>query len=271
MMSQSEVEEKFAHLKKEDFPDHIAIIPNGHRTWARKVGKTPTEAHRVGMEILIDLSRFMRELGVHTVTVWAMSTENFKRRSQEEIKGLMGLLKLALNKWAQEFYEEGARIVHLGRKDHLPEDLRQLLSSWEEKSRQNTKHCANISFDYGGHDELLRAMEKAFQDIMAGTIKLADLWQEVGSYHGKYPYLKFKDYLDTGDQPHPYPDLIIRTSGECRLSGFMPWQSVYSEICSVPELMPEFTRATLKRALVDYASRKRTFGGNSNGNSAVSG
>lgn len=262
-MITAEVEDKFKQLAKEDLPDHIAIIPNGHRTWAKKNGKTATQAHQVGMEILIDLSRFLRELGVHTVTVWVMSTENFKKRSEEEVKGLMGLLKLALNKWAQEFCDEGARIIHLGRKDHLPVDLRELLSNWEEKSRQNIKHCANIAFDYGGHDELLRAFEKVSKEIAAGRLALADLWQEVGSYHGKYPYLKFKDYLDTLDQPHPYPDLIIRTSGELRLSGFMPWQSVYSEILSVPELMPEFSRDTLKRALVDYASRKRTFGGNS--------
>ena len=264
-MSEEEIEVKFSLLKSEDLPNHIAIIPNGHRTWARKHGKTATEAHTVGMEILIDLSRFLRELGIHTVSVWAMSTENFKKRSEAEVKGLMGLLKLALNKWALEFYDEGARIVHLGRKDHMPKELSELLSNWEEKSHSNNKFCANIAFDYGGHDELLRAMRKAFEEIQKGKIVFEDLLKEVGLYHGKYPYLKFKDYLDTRDQLYPYPDLIVRTSGELRLSGFMPWQSVYSEICSVPELMPEFTRATLKRALVDYASRKRTFGGNSNG------
>ena len=256
------IDEQFAALTPDVLPNHVAIIPNGHRTWAKKHGKKATEAHRVGMEILVELSRFFREIGVHTLTVWGMSTENFTSRPEQEVKGLMKLMKHALNTWAQELADEGARIVHLGRKDRLPEDIRILLTQWEEKTAHLTAHCANIAFDYGGHDEILRAMKAAFADIEAGNISFDDLYNEVGSYHGKYPYFAFKDYLDTADQPYPFPDLIIRSSGEQRLSGFMPWQSVYSEFYAAPEHVPEFTEETVKKALLDYANRKRTFGGN---------
>lgn len=262
-MTDSSIDAAFSALSPEQYPQHIAIIPNGHRTWAKKHGKSSTDAHRIGMELLIEFSRFLREIGVHTVTVWAMSTENYKKRAKEEVEGLMDLLVYALNHWAGEFYEEGARIVHLGRKDHLPEQLRTMLSQWEEKSKENTKHCANIAFDYGGHDEILRAIERVVADVQSGALaSVQDLWKEDGSYHDKYPYYAFKNYLDTADQPYPFPDLIIRSSGELRLSGFMPWQSVYSEFYSTPLLMPEFTLSTLKAAIVDYAHRKRTFGGN---------
>ncbi len=257
-----------AKLPKEALPNHIAIIPNGHRTWARNNNKKTTEAHKIGMEIIIELSRYLRTLGIHTVSVWAMSTENYLRRDKEEVKGLIDLLMYAFNKWAQEFYDAGARIIHLGRKDRIPAELLKLIKEWEEKSCRQEKYCANIAFDYGGHDELLRAMAKAWADVSAGKITLAALSEEVGLYHGKYPYLRFKEYLDTRDQKYPYPDLIIRSSGELRLSGFMPWQSVYSEFYATPELMPDFTEDTMNKALLDYAGRKRTFGGDSTATSS---
>lgn len=266
-MTTKDIDEKFNSLIPTDFPNHLAIIPNGHRTWAIKHGKKPTEAHEVGMNRLVEFSKFLRGVGIHTLSVWAMSTENYKKRSETEVNGLMKLLVFALNKWAQELYDEGARIIHLGRKDRLPKELSKLLSSWEEKSKVNTSYCANIAFDYGGHDELLRAMKKAFEDIEEGKIKFDDLCSEVGSHHGKYPYYGFKDYLDTKDQPYPYPDLVVRTSGELRLSGFLPWQSVYSEMYTTPKLMPEMALEDLKLALIDYAGRKRTFGGDNNGGS----
>lgn len=260
-MPENKFRTEFESISPEHYPKHIAIIPNGHRTWAKMHGKTPTEAHRIGMEKLVDLSRYIKTLGIHTVSVWAMSTENYKKRAEEEVTGLMSLLKYAFTRWAQELFEDGTRIIHLGRKDRLPNDLVKIITDWELKSLNNTEFCANLCFDYGGQDEILRAMGKAFADIEAGKITLEDLSDEEGLYEGKYPYYRFKDYLDTGDQPHPYPDLIIRTNSELRLSGFMPWQSVYSEIYATPELMPDCTNETLQKALVDYSKRKRTFGG----------
>ncbi len=243
-------------------PNHICIIPNGNRTWAREHGLPETEGHNVGVEVLAKLTRYMRKRGVHTASVWASSTENLKNRAPTEIKNLARLLKYSIEKWASEAHEEGARLIYLGRKEGIPQNIIKIVTEWEEKTKNNTAHTLNLAFNYGGHDELLRAMQKAFADIAAGKITFNDLYKTDGMYHGKYPYLYFKNYLDTQDQPHPYPDLIIRSSGEQRLSGWMPWQSVYAEFCSINKYFPDFTEDTIDFAIAEYQKRRRTFGGN---------
>ncbi len=255
------IDEQFNSIPKEELPKHIALIPNGNRTWAKLNGKTAIEGHNIGVEVLIKFSRIIRKWGIHTVTVWGSSTENLVRRDPKEVANLFRLLNYVLETTAEEADEEGVRLIHLGNKKRLPKDLVKKIEHWEEKTRGNKNHVANIAFAYGGHDELFRGMKKAFEDVQAGKIKFEDLMEVTGTYHNKYPYHLFKDYLDTKDQLHPYPDLIIRTAGENRLSGFMPWQGVYSEYCSTTKLMPEMTEEEFKKAIIAYTNRDRSFGG----------
>lgn len=256
------IDEQFNSIPKEELPNHIAIIPNGNRTWAKINGLTAAEGHNLGVEVLIKLSRIIRKWGVHTATVWGSSTENLVRRDPKEIANLFKLLKYVLDTTGEEADEDGVRLIHLGNKEKLPKELVKKIKYWEERTKDNTNHVANIAFAYGGHDELFRGMRKAFNDIQDGKITFDDLMKETGTYSEKYPYHLFKDYLDTKDQPHPYPDLIVRTAGEHRLSGFMPWQSVYAEYYSSNLLMPEMTEEEFKKAIISYVNRDRSFGGN---------
>lgn len=251
-------------IPREKLPNHVAIIPNGNRTWALQRGLPASEGHNKGVEVLAEMARVLRDLGVHTASVWGMSPENVKSRPKKEILNLVRLLGTVFEKWASEANDAGARIIHLGRKDRLPAKVLEKIAFWEDKTRANLKHTLNIAFDYGGHDELFRAMKKAFADVQSGKISFEDLMKEDGLYNGKYPYHYFKNYLDTADQPYPYPDLIIRTAGEVRLSGWMPWQSVYSELYADPTLTPDYTVDNLMTALKYYTSAERKFGAPSN-------
>jgi undecaprenyl diphosphate synthase len=255
------VREAFKSIPQEKFPNHIAIIPNGNRTWARQKGLPITEGHNAGVEVLIKFARIIRKWGIHTGTVWASSTDNLTKRDPKEIANLLRLLKYVLETTAEEAHEDGAKLIHLGDKNLLPKEIVKSIVAWEEKTKNNEKHVANVAFAYGGHDEILRAMEKAFNDIQDGKIVFGDLRKEEGMYCGKYPYFAFKKYLDTADQPYPYPDLIIRTAGEKRLSGFLTWQSVYSEYHFCEKLLPDMQEEDFMEAIISYAKIDRSFGG----------
>ncbi|HXK52991.1 di-trans,poly-cis-decaprenylcistransferase [Candidatus Nomurabacteria bacterium] len=254
---------QYRDIPVEKMPNHIAILPNGNRTWARQRGLSPMEGHNKGVEVIASLARELRVIGVHTASVWGLSTENFANRDKNEVENLIRLLSYSLDKWGNEAHKDGARLIHLGRRDRLPKKVIDLIDKWQEKTLNNTKHTLNIAFDYGGHDELLRAMKKAFDDVTEGKISFSDLEKTDGMYHDKYPYRFFKRYLDTGDQPYPYPDLIIRGAGELRLSGWMPWQSVYSELYTENVLLPDFDEELIYRALKAYSTRDRKYGGSS--------
>jgi len=228
-------------------PDHLAVIPDGNRRWARSRGLAPTEGHKKGAEVMLNLFRMAREWGIHTVTFWGLSTENWIERSEQEVKLLMKIIARFLDKSLAEAKEEGVRVIHLGRKDRLPKILLDKIKKVEEETKNNTKFVFNIALDYGGQDEIVRAVQKM---IAAGVqekdvnIKLID------------------SYLDTHDQPYPYPDLIIRTSGEQRTSGILLWQSHYAETYWEPSHLPDFNAEKLKDAVLDYSRRRRRFGGN---------
>ena len=242
-------------------PNHTAIIPDGNRRWARERGLPAFEGHRRGAETATKIARAARDFGIHTLTIWGFSTENWSR-SQTEINYLMKIFEDLVDKNLKEAQEKGVKIIHLGRKERLPRSLAQLLAQAEKSTRNNSKYVFNIAIDYGGQDELLRAFEKALKEIETGKITLEKLRKEVGKYQNKYPYYYFKHYLDTGDQPYPYPDLIIRTSGEQRLSGFLLFQAAYSELYFEPCHFPDFTPEKLKEAILEYSKRNRRFGGN---------
>ncbi len=248
-------------MVNQELPKHVAIIPDGNRRWAKERGLPPLIGHKMGMEAAGKLLKSAKELKIHTLTLWAFSTENW-RRSQTEVSYLMQIFTQAVDKYLPEIKKAQARLIHLGRKDRIPAVLANKISKLEAETKNNHKHILNLAIDYGGHDEILRAVERAFVDLQKKKITIKKLAKQTGLYQQKYPYFFFNKYFDTGDQPYPYPDLIIRTSGEQRLSGFLPWQAVYSELYFEPSHFPDFTPEKFRQAIAEYQRRKRRFGGN---------
>ena len=177
-------------------PNHIAVIPDGNRRWARSRDLKPTIGHQMGAERVTELIRAAREWGIHTLTFWGLSTENWLERSGDEVKLLIKIICKLLVKNVEEAKREGSRIIHLGRKDRLPKVLLEKLRKAEEETRNNGNYVFNIALDYGGQDELIRAIKKIAKD----KINPDRIDKEL-----------IDRYLDTRDQPYPYPDLIIRT------------------------------------------------------------
>ncbi len=228
-------------------PDHIALVLDGNRRWARSRGLSPSEGHRAGYKAVEKVSRAARDLGIHTFTAWALSTENWQGRPENESKVIFYLAKKALNMIGRDAKAEGTRFVHLGRKDRLPKDLIKEIAKLEEKTKNYTKHIFNLALDYGGQDEIVRATQKIVKDRVSSE----DIDTKL-----------FESYLDTHDQPYPYVDLFIRTSGEQRTSGLLPWQMAYAEYYFEQDHLPDFTPEKLKEAVLDYSRRRRRFGGN---------
>lgn len=227
-------------------PDHIALILDGNRRWARARGLEPWEGHRVGYMAVKKLARASRDLGVHTFTIWAFSTENWQR-PEKEIKKIFELLKKGLEEFRKEAHKDKVRLIHLGRKDRFPSDIAGQLSRLEEETRLYDKNILNLALDYGGREEIVRAVRK----IVADRISEDEIDEKL-----------FESYLDTADQPYPFPDLFIRTSGEQRTSGLLPWQMAYTEFYFEPDHLPDFTPEKLREAILDYSRRRRRFGGN---------
>jgi undecaprenyl diphosphate synthase len=242
-------------------PKHIAIIPDGNRRWAKSRGLPQLIGHERGFDAANKDIRHARDLNIHTMTLWGFSTENWNR-TPEEIDYLMKLFERSVDSNLDEAMKSNARIIHLGRKDRIPASLKNKITNAEDRTIHNTKHVLNIALDYGGHDEIIRVTAKFAEDVATGKRNPEDIQQETGKYNNKYPYYLFKDYLDTKDQPYPYPDLVIRTSGEQRLSGFMSWQMAYAELYFTKLHMPDFGPEKMEEAINDFTNRERRFGGN---------
>jgi undecaprenyl diphosphate synthase len=228
-------------------PDHVVLIPDGDRRWARARGLTPQEGHRAGIENMANLARTCRDWGIHTVTAWGLSTENWLDRPKVEVDFLMTGIAAALQKYFSDMKDEGVRVVHLGRKDRLPDSIMNMVRKVEEATYKNDKHIFNLALDYNGPDEIMRAIKKMLVDEVDPNKvdrKLVD------------------SYMDTAGQPYPYPDLIIRTSGEQRTSGILQWQSDYAEMYWESDHFPDFGPEKLREAVLDYSRRRRRFGGN---------
>jgi undecaprenyl diphosphate synthase len=228
-------------------PNHIVIMPDGDRRWARSKGLTASEGHKAGMDNMIKLARVARDWGIHTVSAWGLSTENWTERPKEEIDFLMRGIVKYLEKNFDEMQEDGVKIVHLGRKDRLPKFLLKKLAQFEEETKNNTKYVFNIGLDYNGWDEIVRATQKVVAE---------------GIPPEKIDRKTIENHLDTAGQPYPYIDLYIRTSGEQRTSGFMIWQADYAEFYWEEAYFPAFTPEKLREAVLDYSRRRRRFGGN---------
>jgi undecaprenyl diphosphate synthase len=230
-------------MEEQKIPNHIAIIADGNRRWAKQRGLPTMEGHRKGAETTKKLVRKAKKLGIKIMTFWVFSTENWKR-TKDEVGYLMRLFEEMIVTQIKEALEEETRIVHLGRKDRLPEGLRNKINEAEEKTKHFTEHYFVLALDYGGRDEILRAVKKI-------------------SEKGNSPHFteeEMNNNLDTSVLPYPEPDLVIRTSGEERMSGFMSWQAAYSEYYFSPLLFPDFDEAALESAVRDYSERKRRFG-----------
>jgi len=225
---------------------HIAIIPDGNRRWARGHSFPIAQGHSVGLlDVLPALVEELSRAGVHTLTAWGFSTENW-HRAHTEVEHLMTIfaefLAHRLMEMATEF---DARVVHLGRKDRLPSKVLERLVAAETATLGNTSHVYNIALDYGGDDELTRAAGKMLDAARTGT---------------NATELRISDFLDTSSQPFPQPDIVIRSSGELRLSGFLPLQTAYSELFFVEESFPEFTMDVIRRVAEEFRQRRRRFG-----------
>ncbi len=224
-------------MEEQKIPNHVAIIADGNRRWAKERNLPSFEGHRRGFENIKALSKKAKALGVKVITFWVFSTENWKRAT-DEVGYLMNLAERVIDSQIKDAKEEETRIVHIGRKDRLPEKLRVKMEKAENETKQFTKYYFVMALDYGGHDEIERAVKK-----------MKDVQTE-----------KIDDYLDTHILPYPNPDLIIRTSGEERLSGFMTWQSAYSEYLFPPLYFPDFGPEALEKSILEYGERKRRFG-----------
>lgn len=239
-------ERKLTLPKGTKIPSHIAIIPDGNRRWARAKRLYTLEGHKKGFERAIELARTARSWGVHTVTLWGFSTENWDR-TPREINYLMKLYSRMIDEYMRDAMNEGVRIIHLGRKDRLPKFLVKKIIDAEESTKNNKNYIGNIALDYGGHDDIIRATKKMIADGVTASEVSKSL---------------FEKYLDTHDQPYPYVDLLIRTSGEQRTSGLLLWQMEYAEMYWDQDHFPDLSPEKLRLAIIDYSRRRRRFGGN---------
>jgi undecaprenyl diphosphate synthase len=223
---------------------HVAMILDGNRRWAKENGLLPIQGHRKGAETVDTLMSHIYGKGVHTITFWVFSTENWQREPSQ-VKGLLSLFI----EWAERYLERALRdkirIVHIGRRDRIPEKLSTLIVKYEEETKHFQDRLLNIALDYGGRDEVLRAVRR----IQEKSVHAEDLSEE-----------NFNTYLDTADQPYPDPDIIIRTGGEQRMSGFMIWQSAYAEYFFVQKNLPDMTTKDIDDILEEYKERQRRFG-----------
>ncbi len=229
-------------MDKQKIPRHIAIIMDGNRRWAKKRGLSAKDGHKAGYENFRRISEECRKLGVKILTVYAFSTENWKR-SRFEVSYLMNLFYSNLKKEMEFFRKNKIKFNVIGQLERLPKRLRELVEKTEEETKNYKDHVINVAISYGGRVEIIDAIKK----LMKEKINPGKLNEDT-----------FSKYLYTAGQPDP--DLVIRTSGEMRLSGFLPWQSVYSEIYFSPKLWPDFKENDLKEAIEEYQSRQRRHG-----------
>lgn len=225
---------------------HVAIIMDGNGRWAKAQGKPRTAGHLVGSDNVRTIAIAADEMGIEYLTLYAFSTENWKR-SNDEVNYIMNLPAVFFRKYMKEFLERGFRMNILGELDALPSSTRKVLEDAMEESRNNTGLNLNICMNYGSQREILLAAKKYAKDVLEGKVDL-NLDEE-----------GFEQYLMTDG--FPPVDLLIRTSGEQRISNYLLWQIAYAELEFVQESWPEFTPDVLKRCLDEFTHRDRRFGG----------
>lgn len=233
-------------IDKGKLPVHIAIIMDGNGRWAQKKGLPRVMGHKAGMEALKKTVKSCSDLGIKILTVYAFSTENWNR-PQDEVNYLMDLLVEYMRKEVNALHKNKVKIKLLGEVDMLPYQTRTEIEEAIELTKNNEGLQFNIALNYGGRAEILRACRNLIKDLEAGNLDMDSADEKV-----------FSSYLYTSNDPDP--DLIIRTSGEQRISNFLLWQGAYSELLFVDRLWPDFDEAVLHSAILEYQNRNRRFG-----------
>ncbi|OLN29290.1 isoprenyl transferase [Desulfosporosinus metallidurans] len=228
-------------------PRHIAIIMDGNGRWALKRALPRSMGHRAGVEALRKVVKTCSELGIEVLTVYAFSTENW-RRPKDEVGVLMTLLTEYLRKELNELHQNNVVIRAIGGLNDLPMEAQRELEHAKERTRNNSGLILNLALNYGGRSEIIDAVRKLSNDVLTGKQKIEEIDE-----------VRFSEALFTSGLPDP--DLLIRTSGEMRLSNFLLWQLAYTEIVVIDELWPDFGRKTLLEAIKMYQKRDRRFGG----------
>lgn len=234
-------------IDKENLPRHIAIIMDGNGRWAKARHLPRVEGHRNAVKTVHDVVEACGEIEIEVLTLYAFSTENWKRPSFE-VRALMRLLREQLRKQTEELNENNVQLRTIGQTDRLPQTVERELANAIEFTKDNTGLTLNLALNYGSRQEIVQAVHKIAHAVKDGILDLDEIDEEL-----------FASYLYTAELPDP--DLLIRTSGEMRVSNFLLWQLAYSELYITPVLWPDFTRRDLFIAIVDYQKRNRRFGG----------
>jgi undecaprenyl diphosphate synthase len=230
-----------------EMPRHVAIIMDGNGRWAAARGLPRVEGHRRGVEAVRKTVRAARDLGISVLTVFSFSSENWSR-PPSEIRDLLGLLRRFIRNDLADLHKSNVRVRIIGERDDLDRDIRRMLEEAEDLTRNNDGLTLVVAFNYGARQEIARAARRVAAQVAEGRLSANDITPELLTRH-----------LDAPDVPDP--DVIIRTSGEQRLSNFLLWQAAYSELVFVPINWPDFDRTALENAIAEYHRRERRFGG----------
>ncbi len=233
-------------IDRQKLPRHIAIIMDGNGRWAKKKNLNRISGHIKGVDAVREIITACREIGIKVLTLYAFSIENW-RRPRDEVMALMGLLKEYLLKERTEMVQNNIRLSAIGRLEDLPQDVQRTLQETIKKTERCDGMVLNLALSYGGRSEILHAVQGILSHVKGGKIKPEEINVQ-----------RFSQYLWTSGLPDP--DLLIRTSGEFRISNFLLWQIAYTELYVTETLWPDFDRKELEKAIIDYQSRERRFG-----------
>ena len=233
-------------MEEENLPKHIAIIMDGNRRWAKSKNMPVSFGHKEGAKTLEKIVRYANKIGIKYITVYAFSTENWKRTT-EEVTALMNLFQSYLDDYSKRADSENIKVKIIGNRQELSEKMQKSIEKCMERTKDNTGITFNIALNYGGRDEITNAVKQIAEKIQNKEINIEDITEQMIS-----------DNLYTAEQPDP--DLLIRTSGELRLSNFLPWQLAYTEFLFVDKNWPDFNEKDLDDAIEVYKSRNRKFG-----------
>ena len=233
-------------MEEENLPKHIAIIMDGNRRWAKSKNMPVSFGHKEGAKTLEKIVRYANKIGIKYITVYSFSTENWKRTT-EEVIALMNLFQSYLDDYSKRADSENIKVKIIGNRQGLSEKMQKSIEKCMERTKDNTGITFNIALNYGGRDEITNAVKHIAEKIQNKEINIEDITEQMIS-----------DNLYTAEQPDP--DLLIRTSGELRLSNFLPWQLAYTEFLFVDKNWPDFNEKDLDDAIEVYKSRNRKFG-----------
>ena len=234
-------------VDRSEFPHHIAIIMDGNGRWAKRCHLPKIAGHRAGIKSVEEIIKAAKELGIKILTLYTFSTENWKR-PKIEIDALMRLLEVYLDREAEKIAKKGIRIRAIGRIRGLPESVQSKLRKIEERTVNNRDILVNLALNYGSRSEIVDAAKRIAKDVKQNKLNPDDISED-----------NFSDYLYTAGLPDP--DLLIRTSGEMRMSNFLLWQLSYAEIYITKKFWPDFRKKDLEKAILDYRERDRRYGG----------